>query len=372
MSWLKSGDNAATYPSLLQAAAHPDHADERIVNEVAGFVWRCASQAAGHTTDYAIDFGTAMLMGGSRVMVLMEVAAWAGLVAPVPDSTVPAWMLIEDPEFLHMRLADEISWERQRDRDRKNPDLTMPVRLRDGDACRACGVVVNFGAKSGNRSGTYDHLYPGKPATVDTYFVLCRGCNSARKDGASLELRDPPAEPYYKPRTREIFAEHGYLPSETERPGTQPGNASRRIAGHDLSGPATSRATPPDTTSVKGPAARQPAGERTGRPPQRLGNQPGNAAGEHSNILPDQEESGSQCPDQGKRGLEHSSRPESLTIPRESRVEKSRNPGRDGSGRAGSGRVGTGRDGTGQGGAGADPPGRRRGRGGRRRRRGGE
>lgn len=351
MPWLRSGDNAATYPSLLQVAARDD-SDDRLVNEVAGFLWRCAMQSAGHMTDYEIDMGTAMLMGQSRTVALLEVAHWAGLMAPVPESTPERWCIVDDPEFIGIRLKEAVQWERQRDRDRKNPDLTLPVRARDGDSCRYCGTVVNFKAKSGKRSGTYEHLDPGQPADVDTYVVACRGCNSARKDGDPLPLLPVPSNPYYHPETIGMLTKHGLDPA---RPRTQREDAPGDPTPSGGTRPAERAAVPQHqgTAPTDGPAHPRTQREDAHSDPTPSGGTPPAASVAH--------------PQQRLNA------PPAETAPNRSFVNRSDSLVEQGGFPVGSGREGTGKDGTGRAGQGRDGPGQVRSgarrRGGRRRRR---
>ena len=53
MPWARLGDNAATYPKLMQIAGYRG-ADDRAVNEVRGWLLACATQSAGHLTDYVL------------------------------------------------------------------------------------------------------------------------------------------------------------------------------------------------------------------------------------------------------------------------------------------------------------------------------
>ncbi|MBW8171810.1 hypothetical protein K0651_01940, partial [Ornithinimicrobium sp. Arc0846-15] len=263
MPWLKSGDNAATYPQLLHIAAHPE-ADDRLVNEVAGFLWRCAMQSAGHMTDYEVDYGTAFLMSPTRALALIDVACWAGLMCSVPDASPPRWVITDDPEFIHIRLRDAVMWERQRDRDRKNPELTMPVRLRDGDACRYCSEVVNFGARSGKRSGTYDHRVAGEAGTHETMVVACRSCNSKRGTADELPLLPAPANPYHSPRTVVELEKHGYnVKSEPTasgrtqaRPSDLVSSGSTQARPSDLVSSGSTQARPSDLVSSGSTQAR--------------------------------------------------------------------------------------------------------------------
>jgi 5-methylcytosine-specific restriction endonuclease McrA len=211
MAWLRQGDTSPNHPVVLGVLEH-DLADDRLLNEVFGFVVRCALLSTAHLTDYVVSHGTAIQMAGiSRVKELVAVATFAGYWTEqeLEENGQPrrVYKLIDDPEFIHMRTREEIEFERQRKSDNSDPALVVPVRLRDGDACRYCGMVVKFapGARTGRHVGTYDHREPGQAATFETYVVSCKGCNTARgnKPDADerLPLLPPPIEPYYSSYT---------------------------------------------------------------------------------------------------------------------------------------------------------------------------
>lgn len=215
MPWVRSGDTAATYPDLMQVAGDPS-ADERTVNEVAGWLWRCAGLSGAHKTDYVVDAGTAHMLGGARTTELLRLALAAGLMTPTTTSKGhTAYVIVQDPEFIHIRLREEIEWENQQRNDTRTPTLTVPVRRRDGDNCRWCGVLVQWRGKKSNRTATLDHLEPGKAATVDTFVVACLGCNSGRKNNPGLwddnhQLRPAPAHPNYGKWTAKHLTDNGW------------------------------------------------------------------------------------------------------------------------------------------------------------------
>lgn len=236
MPWTRTGDNAATYPKLMAVMGQAD-ADERIVNEVAGWLFRCAFQSAAHMTDYVIDVGTAFMLGGTRTQTLVALATRAGLITPTTADGVQAFKIIEDPEFIHIRLRKEVEWERQQRKDTRDPRLKAPVMYRDGDNCRYCGVGVQWLGQRTNRSATLDHVQPGEAGTVDTMVVACQGCNGARQDNpqwdADNPLRPAPgqpgaylAAPNYGRYAVKYLTQHGYAVEQTygssERPATAP------------------------------------------------------------------------------------------------------------------------------------------------------
>lgn len=353
MPWVRWGDTSANHPIVLNVIEH-EAFDDRLLNEVHGFISRCAAQAGAHTTDYLITRGTAVLIGGaSRVDLLLDVAKDAGYLTEVAVDGRTVYKLVDDdPDFLHLRLKEEIDWEKQRKLDNSNPALIVPVRIRDGDGCRWCGDVVDWNSRTGGRSGTYDHLAPGQPATIDTYVVCCRSCNSSRKDGAvpagSTGLLPEPSSPYYSPHTitwltnNEWRQRNGYEVPPRPRRVITPGNRAPGL-------PPAATETPgqrTDTPSV--PAA--PAG-------QRPGTQPENAAVQRINPV-DAPAQRTDTPSADATSPRPGSQPEHAISPGDDQREPPacQNPDRTGQGQTGeqgtdpvrTGRGGTGRDGSGR------------------------
>lgn len=234
MPWLKSGDNAATYPKVMQIAGFRGVDPDTIVNEVFGWLTRCMLQGAGHTTDYLLDVGTAYMLGGRRTDVLVALCKRAKLLEEVKVDAIKQYKLIEDPEFMHMRLKAEIDAERQRQRDNSNPALTVPITLRDGDNCRYCGVLTQWRGRGSARTRTIDHREGlEQPATVESLVVACWSCNSARQLNPQWDddhpLRPAPATPLFGQWAAKFLTENGYPteqnvgPRADERPAPAPG-----------------------------------------------------------------------------------------------------------------------------------------------------
>lgn len=324
--------------------------DERLLNEVHGFISRCASSSGSHTTDYVIKHGTAVtIAGASRVDVLVEVAKFAGYMSEIEHAGRRAYKLVDDdPDFLHLRLKAEIDFEKQRKNDNSNTALIIPVRLRDGDACRWCGRVVNWGERGSARAGTYDHLEPGNAATIETYIVACKGCNSARGNGTNSgfnqELRPVPTEPYFSKHTvdwiknNQWAQKHGYEPPARSRKVVQPGNMAphtSKAATTSLS-PATAASSAPQQESDPAPS-RGTAGmpDLSDAPAPRTDTQSANATSK-----PRTDSQSAHAPTPGTTSENNGSdrNPRNLT---ERQGAEPVGAGRDGTGRVGSGRVGS-------------------------------
>lgn len=232
MSWLRTGDNAATNPivlrvrSLVRASKRVAPEQEFATCEVFGFVSLCATLSAGHGTDYVVSYGTACTVSPARVDRLLGLAVKAGYMTKGRQTGAdPEWVIIDDPKFLHMRTTAELAWEAQRKADSGNRLMVARVRLRDGDGCRYCGVVVIWaGDRKSGRNGTYDHREPGKPATLDTYVVACGNCNIERSNKPDADERVPllpvPERPFYSEGSRRfIFDRLGSATPVDLRPG---------------------------------------------------------------------------------------------------------------------------------------------------------
>lgn len=188
------------------------------VNEVFGFVARLFLQAAQQGSDYRVSMGTAMALS-PRYELLLALAARSGLLKVDVEDDRKVIRLVQDGEFLHLRTKEEMSWERARKDDTSNLAYVVPIRARDGDACRYCGEVVNWGDRKGKRGGTYDHLTPGESASsFHDMVVACRGCNGGRRDaegkrGRRFQLMPAPAEGqvYYAQRTIQWLTENAEL-----------------------------------------------------------------------------------------------------------------------------------------------------------------
>lgn len=268
MAWTKTGDNAEEHPVVLEVLALTD-GDYLLANAAYGFVHRCATHAAGHTTDYFISDGVTWSKGGPVAKQLCDLAERAGYWTRAEVGGRKGWQLIDDPGFIHIRLKAELDWERQQKKDVRNTKLTVPVRLRDGDACRYCGVVVYFvGDRKSGRNGTYDHRRPGEPATSpEDLVVACGSCNAGRKDDPDADVRypllPPPKErglePYYHAPTAAWLAKYGHhVRASDERPGDEPGEPRD---------PATSGTPRRRDPATSGSTRGEPSGHRKVAPP---------------------------------------------------------------------------------------------------------
>jgi hypothetical protein len=196
---LRVGDDFAFDPRTLHPLEDPD-ADDRTVDEVAGFSVRLAAESGAHEleqTDCRVTRSMALNMAKSKDRLerlmgyLVAARVWE------PDGT--GWKLIGDPKYLHLLSQDEIDRARIRGKDANNPRLWVRALLRDGDNCRACGRRVNWSDRKSQAGGTWEHVNIGnQPTQPDEYVVYCMGC----QNDPMAELMPPPATPFYSEKTR--------------------------------------------------------------------------------------------------------------------------------------------------------------------------
>lgn len=175
MSWVRVGDTLPTAAPVLRL--EPGEQRARML----GFVIQLAALAAGNKTDAVVTVEMARQVAAPDDHVpWVKECVRVGLLERVPRRR-DRWLLCSDESLIHVRSNAEMEWERRRKRENGDQRVTMPVKRRDGDACRYCGVVVHWrGTRVSRRAGTYDHRDPAQPASADTMVVSCLGCNSQR------------------------------------------------------------------------------------------------------------------------------------------------------------------------------------------------
>uniref|UniRef100_UPI00066CF221 HNH endonuclease n=1 Tax=Rothia mucilaginosa TaxID=43675 RepID=UPI00066CF221 len=227
MPWLKVSDTAAQHRIVWRALEIPG-ASMQSMWSLFGQVLALAVEAAAFKTDYVVERGSILKFTGTpdAAQKFIADATFCGYLTgevPLDDGRI-AYRLVEDEDLFHMRLREEIDWENRRRNDTRNGALIVPIRARDGDACRWCGNVVYWGNQKGGRGATYDHLNPGVPAeTPEDMVVACRSCNSSRKDNAgwAVDLLPAPSAPYFSARSAAWLTENG-VPTKASAPSDKP------------------------------------------------------------------------------------------------------------------------------------------------------
>jgi len=304
MTWTRTGDNAATYPDLMKVHGM-DGTDIRTVNELSGWLLRCAFQVAAHKTDYEVDMGTAHMLGNGRGPELIELAVRAGLVTIHERDGLKYLLIKQDPEFIHIPTRAELEWAAQRNSDRRNTRLLVQVLLRDGDNCRWCGILVHWTGTTTDRKGEWDHLDPTQPETTkDLLVVSCLRCNRGRGVDreawdSSHELRSPPDRPTFGKHTAKRLTDNGHPTEANHR-----SDDSRAPAGADTARPRAVRsATPAAAPSSR--AAPAAAGTAPSTRATRSATTPTPVVPESSGTVPNPQSVKSQLVGSGRDGTEH-------------------------------------------------------------------
>lgn len=230
MAWSKFTDTTAFHPRLLRLASSRD---VRQLNEAWGFVQRALTWSGQHYTDGFIPEGLALLLTPGRTDALVKVATKAGMLEKAKREGEAGWqILFEVDDLMHIRSKEEVDWEKRHRQQLRDPDIWIPVRVRDGDACRYCGRVVKWYDNKSDRGATLDHVDPDG----DELVVACRKCNGEKQDRtpeqAGMVLLSAPAEPYYSGATIARLAKFDVhvTSARTQPPGRETQQPARHAA----------------------------------------------------------------------------------------------------------------------------------------------
>lgn len=230
--WFRGGDTLTTHPLMIRLLEVCD-GDHLLKNEAKGVLVDLVSISAAHATDYLVGYGAVSQVAPGREKIVIENLCNAGLLFQEegPDGR-PMLRIVDDPTLFHIRLKEEMELDRRRAKDKRNPELLIAVRVRDGDQCRWCGKTVDWRDRRSARSATYDSLNGHKESTPETLVVACHACNSKRGAGEVLELRDPPTpdEVYYTAASIEFINNNQYAQDSGIHVVSRKERQARRVA----------------------------------------------------------------------------------------------------------------------------------------------
>lgn len=284
MPWARLGDDAATYPALMQLHGMQG-ADERTVNEAFGFLLRISTLSAGHKTDYVVDAGTAHMIGGARTEALLKLLVKAGLLTAQRQGGLRSWTILADPEFLHIRTRAELEAEARYRNELRDDALLVGLRRRDGDNCRWCGIYVQWLGRKGQQHAEPDHLEGSDvPGTVENMVIACRRCNRARgADQTAWEsthkLLPVPTNPQYGEATAAHLTKNGYPTEPTIRSDQAPAHTAAADPAPTRVRPAAPHSDPAALAAARTPLPSEsdPTRPETWGPPKNTPrNTPGN------------------------------------------------------------------------------------------------
>lgn len=263
--WFRGGDTLTTHPLMIRLLEVCD-GDHLLKNEAKGVLVDLVSISAAHATDYLVGYGAVSQVAPGREKIVIENLCAAGLLfREEGPGGRPMLRIVDDPTLFHIRLKEEMELDRRRAKDKRNPELLITVRVRDGDQCRWCGKTVDWRDRRSARSATYDSLNGHKASTPETLVVACQACNSKRGAGEVLELRDPPtpAEVYYTAASIEFINNNQYAQDSGIHVVSRKERQAQRVAQETHTparqAPVKHESKEPQATSVPAPTTPPPA-----------------------------------------------------------------------------------------------------------------
>ncbi|MDR4533225.1 hypothetical protein [Glutamicibacter sp. PS] len=263
MSWLKQSDAAAMHPDVLRVL-EMEECDDRLLNEMYGWLNRCATQCAAYDRDYIIEVGTAKTMAGmSRYPALLAAAVYCGLlehkeIDGKDGQRRKVLKLVEDQDLFHMILKSDKEREKNRRTDTYDVAKKAAIIKRDGSNCRWCDRVVTWNNdRKSVKAGTIDHLDPkdlddSEPTPIERLAVACTSCNSSRKAGEywDKELLPVPQRPYYSEDAQRWLKEKAGVHVQVTQPRIQTHTPTPTPAPEPAQLPAPAGATAADDATA--------------------------------------------------------------------------------------------------------------------------
>lgn len=179
MAWIESHQELGRHPKTKRLARLLNISLPTAVGHLQFLWW------------WALDYAQDGCLGRFDAADIADAALWEGdpgtfiealCEAGFLDRTDEGSLVIHDWNDYAGRLLEQREKQRRRRELYADMSLTRAVRARDGDRCRYCGKVVDWKDKKGENGGTYDHVDPDGPNTVDNIVVACRGCNSRKRN----------------------------------------------------------------------------------------------------------------------------------------------------------------------------------------------
>lgn len=85
---------------------------------------------------------------------------------------------------------ERLRWQRANALKKAKP-LREKIVARDKGRCRYCGIRVNWSDRKSPSGGTYDHVDPDGPNTLENVVTACRRCNGRKRDRTPEEWGTP-------------------------------------------------------------------------------------------------------------------------------------------------------------------------------------
>lgn len=137
---------------------------------------------------WALDYAAKGDLTEIEPETIADACAWEGDPIALVSALTAAGFLDDHEDRLAIhdwdeyagRLIDLREHQARRQGLHRDSTLKQAIRDRDGDGCRYCAVSVDWKDRKGAKGGTYDHLIPHGPNTLENVVVACRSCNSRK------------------------------------------------------------------------------------------------------------------------------------------------------------------------------------------------
>jgi 5-methylcytosine-specific restriction endonuclease McrA len=188
MPWLKVDEGFVEHPKVIAAELRLKgrHRRGRVVA-----VWlEMACFAARNLTDGAIPSIVAKkLHTDHKPLEVIAAMVKAGLVHRTADGFLLHDFGAYNPSAAEVKAKRD--WDAFRKRLYSIPGLVDAIRERDGNRCRYCGRTVNWKDRRSAIGGTYDHVIPRGPNSLENVVVCCLSCNNKKGARTPEQARMP-------------------------------------------------------------------------------------------------------------------------------------------------------------------------------------
>ncbi|ADU50154.1 HNH endonuclease [Thermaerobacter marianensis DSM 12885] len=179
MAWIESHQSLKDHPKTRRLARRLGISVPAAIGHLHCLWWWALEYAQdGSLAQYdADDIADAMMWDGDSQQ-LVQALVHAGFLDETGDG-----LRIHDWRDYAGRLIEQRERAAARKREMRQAyedGVIDQVRARDGSICRYCGKTVNWKDRRGPDGGTYDHIDPNGPSTVDNLVVCCRSCHSRK------------------------------------------------------------------------------------------------------------------------------------------------------------------------------------------------
>ena len=189
MTWGKVSDDLHSHPKWTGASVNAKALWVTALSYCSGYLTDGKVDAADHLPTLAVEtFGlvpSSMRKAKAAASELAERGLW--------KTTDSGWRFHDWKD--NNPMASQVRSKRKKDKRRdwlhktdEGRELKRRVRERDGIACAWCAEPVRWGANRAPDGGTYEHIDPDGPNTLENVVVAHNHCNGRKSDRDAEEM----------------------------------------------------------------------------------------------------------------------------------------------------------------------------------------